>query len=100
MDRTIQKIIERYGEECELCGQNMLRSDGCTYAYVEYKGNPVERIKYGEESGKGPCERCPICDVLPGHFHHKGCFVEECPICGDLITSCGCNLSYTEIEEE
>jgi hypothetical protein len=47
-------------------------------------GNATAAIPY---TGEG---RCPDCNVATGGFHHPGCDMEKCPLCGGQIISCGC----------
>jgi hypothetical protein len=52
----------------------------------------MERVAWGKERN---CEsdkwnRCPDCAVAKGQYHVPGCDIEECPICGTQMGSCGC----------
>lgn len=58
------------------------------------KKKEYKRIPWGEEKYSGfPSafrnEPCPECDVEWGKLHEEGCDVEECPICGEQLLTCG-----------
>lgn len=79
---------------CEHCGQVELDSDGCTVASVYCDGKIYKRIPYGDEAFTWPHERCHDCGALQGEYHHYGCDVEECPVCGEQMIDCGCKLEF------
>jgi hypothetical protein len=35
--------------KCELCGQEMLKTDGCLCTKIRYNGKIYSRIRFGEE---------------------------------------------------
>lgn len=49
----------------------------------------TERIPYGEESLPWESDPCHDCWAERGELHKKHCDVEECPICGGQLLSCG-----------
>lgn len=50
------------------------------------------RIRYGSEKDDWGAEKVPChdCRVIKGEFHVPSCDVEECPVCGDQLSSCDC----------
>ena len=79
--------------KCECCGLVMRSSKGCTYPMVEYSGKKYWRQKVGDEGWVKPGKRCGDCGALYGYFHHPGCDLERCPVCGDQLLSCDCNIT-------
>lgn len=39
---------------------------------------------------------CSDCCAMYGGYHHFGCDVERCPICGGQQISCDCNIEFLE----
>lgn len=89
---------------CESCGQETMLAAGCTLrVFTEFAAGPVERIAFGDERTHGAHwgeqvkltgARCRDCGSTPGHLHHPGCCVEECPACGGQVLSCDCDKGY------
>lgn len=89
--------------KCNCCGREMLTANGCSYKRVVVKGvhkETFKRIKVGdpgdwyEEFVGTPEEkdiRCGDCGAKIGYYHHYGCDIEKCPICGgqelDVVAS-------------
>lgn len=93
---------------CEVCGQDMLKANGCCGKQLRIDGKLYTRILYGNEdlSGLGfepnVPERCGDCGCKKGFLHHWGCDLEVCPKCGRRLLSCECDdvvLIVTEEEE-
>lgn len=78
---------------CKFCEREMLTADGCICVPVKSKGKEYEPIKVG---GPGdwyesrPDGRCGDCNAKYGEYHHAGCDIERCPVCGGQLISCGC----------
>jgi len=63
------------------------RTTTCFNGYIEYQDNTsLPRERYSEDE----TERCSVCNVVPGAIHHKDCYMERCPRCGQRLASCGC----------
>ncbi len=80
---------------CRQCGKNIHdpRTITCAGGYVDYpNGESHPRIPYPRHE----TERCPKCGVMPGGFHHEGCYMERCPKCGERLVSCGCRTRGVE----
>jgi hypothetical protein len=81
---------------CTWCDREMLTAPTCTVGVLHQRGVPVDMVRYGGEFWRKwrPSKRCGDCNVVPGGFHHLGCDMAECPICGEQQLMCGC--SYDE----
>lgn len=71
---------------CLVCGQDMMQSDGCRVAVMYHCGEQYVRIPFRGFHG----ERCGDCKALSGNYHHWGCDLERCPVCGGQLISCEC----------
>lgn len=71
---------------CIVCGKNMLESDSCGVAVMYYSGEQYMRIPVRGFRN----ERCGDCNALVGKYHHWGCDLEICPVCGGQLISCDC----------
>ena len=73
---------------CRDCKQEMLHSDTCTMNTIQIAGvNYLRDSTYFDTNRI--CHDCGIINI-PGNYHHFGCDIERCPICGNQIISCGC----------
>jgi len=62
------------------------KTESCTFGgFVMSDGTMVIRdIAHFDE----PSGRCHDCNIKHGGYHHHGCDVERCPICGQQLISC------------
>ncbi|MBR4981979.1 MAG: hypothetical protein IKY94_05415 [Lachnospiraceae bacterium] len=95
MEKSIKEIIAEGGVICELCGQRMLKADGCTCSEIKSNGKIYKRIKFGEDP-LDIDERCHDCHTSIGHYHHINCDAETCPVCGEQLISCDCDIEFIE----
>jgi len=69
---------------CEYCGRDMLVTKSCDKVPIVFAtGSKMDPIPYTGE-------RCPDCGVTTGGYHHPGCDMEICPLCGGQLISCSC----------
>ena len=83
----IEALVAAGGAVCELCKGQMLKADGCTWPGIYCK-----RRHWRDE-------RCHDCGAKRGQYHHANCDVEQCPVCGGQLISCGCDAEYTNDPE-
>ena len=96
--------------ECDFCEREMADGTGCTSHMV----SGIPRVPYGMETRdalshlhqggvsaiallrkyRAGClaRPCHDCKAPTGTFHHPGCDVEECPVCGYQTITCGCDI--------
>ena len=89
---------------CEICGGEMLERVGCKIGICDCNGKSYPRIRFGAEKRFedvfGEEDSCPDCLAPFGSFHHFGCDIEECPVCGEAIYGdCKCDLVFPDLED-
>lgn len=89
---------------CKCCGREMLTAKGCRSLPLRVIGKSrirsIQRVKVGAPgsieirlSGELPKDfRCGDCGAKVGGYHHPGCDLEPCPICGNQLISCDCQF--------
>ena len=82
--------------KCDYCEQEMVGSETCIWNYMASKktGEHKRDSSYFDDG-----EHCHDCGILnrQGNFHHPGCDIERCPICGYQLISCECWPGETSI---
>lgn len=63
-----------------------MKIDGKYYPAVPY----TARNKTLQEIHCKVMKKCPSCGVKEGGYHHTGCMLEICPLCGKFWLSCHC----------
>lgn len=72
--------------KCEYCGKEMSKSSGCDCIIFMMDGLSYKRTVFAGDKN----EKCPDCGCHFGRYHHPGCRMEICPICGGQLLSCCC----------
>lgn len=79
---------------CKFCGKEMVGAASCVESHILIDEEKYTLIPYNKKSDsvfrKHEASRCPECNVMPGGFHHLGCGMEICPVCGNRWISCRC----------
>lgn len=78
---------------CRYCEAEMMVAKSCTVEALHRQGRRVAMIPYGSEAHwRSKAKRCGDCGVTRGGWHHPGCDIQECPMCGRQMLSCGCRF--------
>jgi hypothetical protein len=87
---------------CEFCQREMTDAASCAVEVLHQQGVPVAQIRYGDEyhppswGARPPC--CGDCGTPLGGFHHLGCDLQICGVCGGQMISCGCRFDEDPLE--
>ena len=85
---------------CTWCELEMTTAATCTITKLHRHGTPVDLIPWGREPGWKASSRCHDCAVRFGGFHHPGCDVQRCPVCGRQMLSCDCRFDEDGPDED
>jgi hypothetical protein len=77
--------------KCGWCELDMAEATSCTVEVLHRDGEPVPMSPWGR-GGAPRARRCGDCGVRPGGFHHPGCDLQSCPVCGGQMMTCGCRF--------
>jgi hypothetical protein len=86
--------------KCNFCKREMLTANGCGVAHEQVyddAGTPLGRKRRpkvtADEASNG---RCGDCCAKPGYYHHPGCDLERCIVCGGQALGC---IHYFSLEQ-
>lgn len=77
---------------CDKCGGRIGSTIGCRTRTFTYQGQKHKRIQVGGSGDiyeKKTDSVCQSCSTHSGRWHHWGCELEVCPICGKALVTCG-----------
>ena len=77
---------------CSLCREKLPSIESCACEAVRFMGDRVPRIRFGDEEYDWGTSRCACCGVRRGGYHHENCSQEICPLCGELMHICDCEI--------
>lgn len=89
---------------CTWCDNEMTTGASCSVEVLHRGGTPVAMLPWGSERGwrrdARAGHRCSDCGVAPGGFHHLGCDLQRCPVCGGQMFTCGCRFDEDPPEDD
>lgn len=71
---------------CKNCMREMTTAVGCLFNEVQIGAHWHARLLHIE------AERCGDCGATKGQPHHPGCDMEFCPVCGEQMMCCECDV--------
>ena len=78
---------------CSICREKLPSIESCTCETLLYLGESFARIRFGDEEYDWGTKRCAGCGVIRGGYHHENCSREICPLCGELMHMCDCEIT-------
>lgn len=76
---------------CVKCGGRIGTTCGCRARTFSFDQKRYRRICVGDERDRlhlKESHTCPECRAESGRWHHWGCKMEICPVCGNILTKC------------
>ena len=89
------------GAVCSWCRHDMTTAISCTMDALHQKGRHFDLPPYGAEPGRrANSDRCGDCGVSRGGWHHPGCDLQRCPVCGGQLLSCECSFDEEQTHND
>ncbi len=83
---------------CKWCERETASEMSCTLDVLHVVAQPVPMIPFGSEPDQPvPSVRCEGCGVARGAWHHIGCHVQGCPLCGGYLLTCRCDYDEDDV---
>jgi hypothetical protein len=84
---------------CSWCHGEMETAISCVVDAFHRNGRRFDMSPFGGEPGRRASgDRCGDCGVIRGGWHHPGCDLQGCPVCGGQLMSCGCRFDEDGFE--
>jgi hypothetical protein len=84
---------------CEWCHGEMTMPISCTVDAFHRNGRRFLMVPFGAEPGRRTSgDQCGDCGTIRGGWHHPGCDLQRCPVCGRQLISCGCRFDEDETD--
>jgi hypothetical protein len=76
----------------------MATAVSCTIDALHQRGRHYDMVRFGDERHPIGGPRCGDCGAARGGWHHVGCDLQECPVCGGQLITCGCRFDEDDVE--
>lgn len=83
---------------CDWCHREMTAATSCSVDALHRNGRRFDLKPYGDECNRSTSTGCGDCGVLHGGWHHPGCDLQPCPVCGHQLMSCGCRFDEDDVD--